>query len=238
MIIPEVIENLEFKYLFVKSFKWQDTELQESLQGQPLSGRLYRSIYNIQTQLHKFVLGETTNLVVEKLQCSSPDFAYLCDVVEVTIDNILDLKITEEDLDQLNTWIESNNEDIRRRYNSAKVPNTQLIQLGNEMMEEEAQAVAMSNEIMCHLYHIDIERFYTVLDLITKISDLTIEETNDPTYELSIHPQFGTGVNLSNVFKNLSQYTGTDRRTNLNVEDLTNSIYSLVKEYEQKINEE
>jgi hypothetical protein len=237
MIIPEVIENLEFKYLFIKSFKWQDQMMNEAFQGEPTSGRLYRAIWNNQTKNHRLLVGNV-ELLIEDINSSNPERPYLCDIHEISLDNIIECKLQEEDLDKLNNWIESNNEDIRSLYKPRDPIQQGLIQLGEAMQrqsQQEFNALKKAAEAMKNLLDINAIQFDIIVDFIEFLVKENYSSPSDPTYALSMHYKHGLGINISKALKYIDFYSSDSRRINEDVNDLKIAMAAIITEIDRKI---
>lgn len=241
MIIPEVVENLEFRYLYVKFFKWQDSFMNETVQGEPQTGRVYRSLWNTQTKNHKIIISDghrVNSLVIDNLTNSNPESAYLSDIHELTVDNILNFKIEERDLDKLNKWIETKNEDILRHQKPMEDPTQGLVKLQEAIYnqdQEEFKAMDRASSAMLELFHANRTQFEIVVKLAEYLKSESLESGNDLAYYLTLHPQNGKGINIARALRALDTYVSDNRRTNESVSDLYNAMGGIVVEMERKL---
>lgn len=228
MIIKEQLTDIEIKYLFIRKWVWSDSMMIEEFQGHPRTGRVYRAIFNDKTGNYKVLIGETF------LAFNKEDLTE--DLVEITLNNLLDFQFHEEDLDLLNSWIESDNKDIKAEYEPPIQQGlTKLRKAMDNQEQEEANAAGRAVDALMELYMTNTLQFEILLELATILVSENVNSMSDPAYGMTIHKTRGLGINIARSVRALGKYASDDRRTNERVEDLYDAIVGVVTELERKI---
>jgi hypothetical protein len=239
----------EFKYLYINSFKWLSLEESYGINGHPASGRVYRAEFNHNDKSYGIVVEEKrTKLLLDTLQSAGEPRGYTCDVVEISLDNILNLDIKLEDLKQINAWIESGNQDIVEEQNDPVldkqlIPIMSFVNRSIEQAIEDRNQAADSLELLMALNQVNSIHFEIVSDLIETLIEMNSTEIDDvslttpPTASLAKSLN-GMGWNIGKVYEALERYSGPDRRSNEYPEDLTEAMVNIVKELERRVVQE
>jgi hypothetical protein len=239
-------ENTEVVYLFVNKFDWLLTMDKESNVGHPKPGKVYRAIYNNQTDSYRitYKIGNTYQAVlIPSLVNSDETNGYLSDIRRITKKNILDFEITESDLDQLNQWIDISNKDLLDQMWNSK-PKVEVINIDSDEMLAKIMGDFIKDTDPDHTRM--LEKMYLLREqnapvswvigyLVEYLLDEPIEESPFDINSLSLDKTHGAGVNISAAIQKLSRYCGSNRRTNMSEEDLLGAIRDLLKEVERRL---
>lgn len=249
--IIDTRENTEIVYLYVHSFQWSIAWEREEAVGHPFAGRLYRAILNKETGTYRLVYQANKqfgSVYVDVLENSDETKGYTSNIKRLSLDNILDLNLSEEDVDSLNNWIDTGNKDLLevmwgKRKQAFQQPSIQVIPItGDNLPQIMAEFIKGNDPAHAAM----LEKIYqlksiypTACEVIGVIVDSLLREkpSDSPleAYWLSFDENHGAGANISSAIQKLSKYVGSDRRTNLMEEDLVGSIKDLMKEVERRI---
>lgn len=234
-MIKEKLEDVSIKYLFIKKFSWNETWDKERFQGHPREGEVYRSIYNPKTNNNKLIINPPPggdSLLLEDFKNT-----YEGEIIEITPQTLLECNLPEGNLDKLIQWLESENKDLKDLYQQP-APLQILQQAMSSQEYDEQQALNRAINILAELYNINGEVFDIVLALAEGMIQYTIERESDPTNFLMMGER-GAAINIREAVIHLNRYVGPDRRTDLDKNDLYESIKYIIQEIERiKLNKE
>lgn len=233
--LTDTKENTIFGFLYVKEFEWMDPLDKESHGGQPKKGRVYRSIYNNQTNSYRLYYelgGQLTGLYLPQLHSIETEnyhVVYTSSIVPLSRTTILDCDITPEDVEQLCKWIDDDNKEIKT-----------LTGLKNEVTPRPVSG----QEIAKAFAQVKDEYF---LEFIAGAKQL--KDTNSTLFEgvancvhffnslgednsgpLEYNKTTGTGRNIGKAMDHLKNYTSENRRVNLDPNDLMLATKSILSE--------
>lgn len=238
-MINESIQDIEIQYFYTENFEWKDVMMSETYQGHPRKGQVYRAILNEYTKNTKVILSDkpAIALVINEV---TPDFT--CKFVAVNPANLLDLDLPETELDRIIAWQEKDNKDLKKvieppspQEQKALEPILALAEYMQNQSREERQALKHAKDIMGNLFVTNSILYDIILSLAEIMTEHTVMMHTDPANLLALHPTHSTGVNLSQTYAALSRYTSSNRRINLNTDDLMDAITALLTEYESRI---
>lgn len=240
IVLTEELQNILFKYYFINKFEWATLSDVDRFQSHPLPGRVYRGLYNTQTKLTKLVLTDPpspTGIGFESLSNSDPEKGYVCEIQELTLDNILDFKIDESDLDNIIKWQTSENKDLKNTFEPNPIQHglLRLKAAMNKQEQEELSAMDRASNAMLELWQANSLKFDIMINFIEFIINKDYESYNDAANYLTHHPVNGKGINIANALRHLDNYVNDDRRVNEDINDLMESMNSCVVEIERKI---
>jgi DNA-directed RNA polymerase subunit F len=245
------LKEHDFVYLYVKSFKWSDLERSDDIGGHPAPGKVYRALRNKNNKTYGILVDNPpTRILLETLEASDETRNYTCSIVEITPKNIIDLQILEEDLTQINKWIESENKDIIPRLTQDQptelIPVIAMIQGAMEKIDEDREVVNEGVEVLRHLYNLNSTHFGVIMELIEELIEVNIMEVDEvnltsyPTANLS-KGLAGMGFNVGKVYENLeyyvdgeATYNAHEARDNRFAQYLLDAMVALVKEKERR----
>jgi hypothetical protein len=232
--------NVVFKYFWVNKFKWLIPEENERTGGHPKEGTLYQGWINADTNTYRLYYKAGNAIWLEKLKSSESDMLpYIADIREVNVDTILDLPISEKDLDSLSGWLETDNKNLKDRLfkESVPVPIMKLIEEGVKKMdayEKEIDEFCGESE---ELFELDKPTFEQVRNVIRYSLDSIYEKKTGPLdgdYLSLDETRAGLGFNIGKAQELIYQYASTDRRTNEDPVDLLEAIYHLLTELKRR----
>lgn len=229
MIIKEQLTDIEIKYLFVKKWDWSDSFTSDQFAGHPHKDRVYRAKFNDKSGVYKILIDDTF------IAFSKEDFP-VGDLIEITLDNLLDFQFHEEDLDKLNTWIESDNKDIKAEYEQPPIQQglTKLRKAMDNQEQQEEAAAGRALDVMMELYMTNTLQFEILLELASILVSENVNSMSDPAYGMTLDAKHGLGINVSRAVRALGKYSSSDRRNNERVEDLYDAVVGVVTEIERK----
>jgi hypothetical protein len=236
MTISEKLEDVRFKYVYVKAFKWGDPLGNERFGGHPKAGGVYRTIYNINSKSYKLLLNNTMDFLLLTALTTTDDLGS-SEIEALTPHNIVGFDLTEEQLDKLVTWITTDNADIRERYtkstpNFSEVFSTALV----KQVSTENTAMTRVVHTCLPLHQINPQMLDLVMELIQHLIDDEYSKAED-TLNIALTTE-GKGLNIHHAVHHLQDYMrpvklGGDERVSL-----INSILNILTELERRsINE-
>lgn len=237
MMLHDTPQNSKILYLFVNKFDWgSNQQSKENSLGHPKSQRLYRAVHNTETDSYRIVHTITREnclaVYIENLQNIDETLGYTSDIKRVTLDSILDFNIPEEDLDSLLLWLDTDDKELKGAMGwikpSAKAtPVAGPSQMTNlpEVDEDLLRFIDMGDS----LSNKDPALFGTVIDLLDYLLRPSDDAIIDTTW-VKFDKKHGAGANISAAIQKLSRYIGTDRKTNMEADDLMGAIKELLTE--------
>ena len=251
MNLQDTIYNTKIIYVYVNNFDYGKNQMgKEQASGHPKSKKVYRAIFNTDTNSYRVVYdikgGNVYSVFIENLQSKDgEELGYTCDIVPITKSNILDFKISEENLDELLTWLKTDNKDIKEILGDVGTTKKAA------KKTEKQQPVAISKKganggippefvsfmnLMQEIYKTDQMTFGTIFDLVLYLVDHPgADSGNLGMHWLRMDKDQGAGVNVASAVEKLSRYIGSDRRTNLMNDDLMGAVVNLLNERTRRI---
>lgn len=247
--LPDTEDNIKFVYLFVKSFKWHQPADIEATAGHPKAGRVYQAVLNTDTNTYRLVYNDPVNdtaaVYLAKLVIDSeeePQYKTDSEIVEITLGNILDFNILEEDLDKLLGWRKDNNLKLKQQLGLNK-KEKQVSQQINPVQAVAAVQKQADDQDLQRLGNSVINIRTNNPLLYEAVSDLVfyIEQAERASGKNMIDASWmdfsktlGAGKNISRAIERLAVYGGEDRRSNLMTADLLEAGRSLLLEGARK----
>lgn len=246
MQITDTPNNTKFVYLYVNSFQWSNPVDIESAVGHPKPGQVYRAILNTDTKSYRLfydVEGDLRGAYLSHLispQGEDPnEIAYTSDIIEITKQNILGLKLNDSQLAEMLKWIKEDNESIREFMNlpppnengqrdpGASLNADQVLEHINNAKDQ--AEFAELGTYLATLMKGDPVMFSALSEFIYSVGDKDERSAIDTSWP-SFSPVLGAGKNISKALEAIARYGGDDRRINLDPEDLTLAMNCLLDE--------
>ena len=244
MKLSDTAKNTQFLYLYIKDFKWENVIDTEKFHGHPKSKRVYRAALNSDTNGYRlFYKPEDSKnhvaIIIHHLM--GYEGGYTSDIVELTKQNILDLEITESDLDSLIEWQGNSNADLKKMYGFDK-PAPQTIQiLGIDEIREmvnrtdEQEKITEFINSSSELHDIDGLTFDSIHMIIDHLLESQPEDSSFDAINITTSKEHGAGHNVGKALNLLSVYLSENQRVSLDVDDLLGAINHLITELNRRI---
>lgn len=241
-MIGETLNDVTFKYLFVKKFKWIDITRAEVYQGHPRAGMVYRAIHGNNTNNYKVVISPTNTLLTDELIVTEEqEDSLVCEMVEITKQNIIQLNIPEKELDRLSAWITNGNQDLKSMYQPPQPPvqimQQGLIRLKNAMMaqeDEESKAMAKAERVMGGVYVTNPVAFDLILEMADAIFQYDLLRQQSSTLGLTLGAE-GKGINCHQALENIHEYLSPVKQGGDERISVKQAIIHLYSELERRI---
>jgi len=211
-------------FLFIEKFKWTNLEHTVIYEGHPKEGRVYKSFYNQNDNTYTIGLTENRAVMIQELNADSSDFSYSSKIHTLTKENLLDFNIEDEDLDKIINWMEPQEQPI----------NNLVIAMQRQEIDEKQFLQNFINKVS-QLYNINTIQAEVLMDVVEALYDNNLYQVNDTVSRLELDRDRGLSVNICRAFRALDNYSGEDRRTSEDYEDLMTAIVSTVREAERRI---
>jgi hypothetical protein len=206
----------ELIYVYAKDFEWINPIDVEKFNGHPFNTKVYRVYYNKRDRNYELYLDDDRNTIIVIPSLKAVPDGYTGELVKITRENIVDLKLPQEELDRLYEWLSEKREVI-------KIPDTPVI-LGNEEAELTSFMVNVAE-----LYKTQYTIFDALHTFIEYANNRAPFESMDEL-NLSLSKDYGAGLNVGRAFACLAQYVSDDPRVAECEEDLLEAIYNLINE--------
>lgn len=248
MILSDNSKNTEFLYLYVDEFQWLSHIDTEAFSGHPKAKSVYRAILNKDTNgyriIYKITGGNPQAIVLKNIVNKNRGLGYLSQMAVLSRENILSFDVSDEDLDKLDFWINSENKDLDdimkkskhptvindENSNISLTPMDSMTLVTNNMRKIDGELSAFM--ILAQDFQIrDPFLFDAFHDLMNHLSDNN--SANDTSW-LNYSKNFASGANVSAALQALTKYASENRRTNLDEQDLLHAIKHLLNEYSQR----
>lgn len=238
MTFNEKFEDLQVKYLYVKKWSWNHGVV-EVMQGVPKEGTVYRGLYNTLTKSYRLIISEppaVTAILIDSLVIADEVnpfgdiIPFVCELVEITKQNILGMNLSEDDLDKIIKWQEIKGRDLITPRETA------LMSLDKAMKDqsvEDAERLHEALGIIEQLLTINCMHFELILELTDVLIKHNMEDYEDPCISLS-EGEYGLSLNIGDVYRALGVYTSQDKRLNLDRRDLHEAFIGIVKELSRR----
>jgi hypothetical protein len=233
MTLKDTKENTEFKYFFINKFEWVNPMDHGHNAGHPKEKKVYRGWHNKDTNSYRLAPSLNQAFWLESLVDSTGRTGYKSDIVLVSKENILDLNLSEEDLDNLIIWIETDNKDLKDvvfgSYHQAPPAIIAMIKSGLPNEEDDTfQGFVESSEELKALDPMAFDIVWGFIDhLLLQMHEIP-EGSVDADW-LSKGPE-GAAINISESLKCLNRYIGDNRRINRDAEDLYKAMSHITNE--------
>lgn len=233
--------NTKIVYLYVRRFEWRNDVGREENLGHPHNRRLYRGAYNKDTKTYRLVYehpdGGWGGMFLPTLKSSGD--TYSIDAVELTHKNIVQQDLSEEDLDNLTRWTaEGGNKKLwdsfwdTKNDREKKQPEPNLVSLPimvRDVLQNSDPRMLHFVDSLKRMRNINPLLFDAFVELVDYLD--TAPPDGDPLLDqMRLSKEHGTGVNLHEALKRLTRYTGTNRRENLDINDLHGAIGDILTE--------
>ncbi len=237
MIINDTQKSSKIVYLFVNKFDWgTNQQSKENSLGHPKPQRLYRALHNIEVDryliVHTVTKEDLQATYIENLQNTDESIGYTADISRVSLENILDFNILEEDLDALLKWVETDDRELKGAMGWIKPTSKAIPVIGPSRMtdlpEVDEQYIQFI-DLGGMLNDKDPVLFGTVIDLLSFLLESKDDSIIDTTW-VKYDKKHGAGANISAAVQKLSKYMSADKKVNMEVEDLMGAIKDLLTE--------
>lgn len=225
-MIQERQTEVLIKYLLVKKFSYHDPQEAESMSGHPLPGRIYRSVYNVNTKHHRLLLPDGVVMGFNQLTGTSEAASF--ELVEITLENILDHDIVEEDF----AIFHHPNDDIFFEPKVEIIGLEALQQKIGESMHQEIDFSQRASHAVLSLYQANPAKAEILVELAEYLNDKDLEASTDISNWMRYHHK-GSFVNIAKALTALDRYTGENKRTNEAANDLFEALEAIVVELER-----
>jgi hypothetical protein len=232
----------EYVYLYIKKFTWLDTETASQTDGHPLPNRVYRAIKT--NNIHSIIVEGKSQLVLPGLICEEDIKGYNCEIVEISLRNIVDLLPNEEDLKSMEKWMEIKNSDI---VPPTEIPSELMDKLQRALAQQAViqQTVLEDADTLNHLNILNSIQYEAVLELIDYLIELNIGETDESGNFTAVsglsRGSQGLGYNIGQALQNIELYTNSEHtvRANDQIDSpfrdyLMEATVALIKESERR----
>lgn len=225
-MIQERSTDVQIKYLLIKKFTYHDPQEAEAMCGHPIVGRIYRSVFNINTKHHRLLLPESVVMGFNQLEGTSEGASF--ELVEITTDNILDYNIVEEDFE---VFHKSNDDIFTSPIEILGIE--ALKEKIQESMEDEIDFSQRASHAVLSLYQANPAKAEILIELAEYLNEQDLNAVSDITNWMRYHPSKGSFVNIAKALKALDKYSGEDKRTNEDDNDLFKALEAIVVELER-----
>jgi hypothetical protein len=225
-------------YIYVNSFEYKEKTYQEMMGGHPLSGRVYRALFDKKNGLYRILFDSFTDthytgLVVKDLITDDPRWSSNFEVL--SDDSILEKEINAEDFLKLAKWKEEGNKDIDqlRVEQNIAIPNKDQNGI-TKIVFEQKDEVLETNErgnIIEELHQYDPQVAAATEEAILGIiAYLQASEglDGDLTKIISFSQRNGKGANCGIAIEALTEYLHND--SYLSSGTLIKAVYYLLRE--------
>lgn len=214
-LIQEREPDIIVKYILVRKFQYHHPDLTESFAGHPAAGKVYRSVYNVNSKHHRLILPDGVYMGFNQLVGSSEGADF--ELEEITIENILDFDIKEEDLE---IFLQSNDDlFIESKMTTAD--------------NEEINFSQRASEAVLGLYNINSLKGEILVRIANCLIELEMVSHEDGASDLRFHPDHGAGVNISDALRALGRYTSPNKKIGGEEGDLFIALESIITELER-----
>jgi hypothetical protein len=240
-------KNKEVVFLYVKEFTWKNKKDKTSMNGHPVSGRVYRAVKDEEDESYKVYIGkELTNIKVDGIKIYNlvnDTDTWKCDIVELNKNTMLELDITDDDLNMIKITTENNHSDLsdvikgsKKEVSGALTGNDETEEsFLNRLMEEiENTSTELPEGDPLHaIYQIDPlmgETLYELLEYILYTYNDKYTSSPIDVQSMTLDDKFGKGINVFNTIKYLSRYSTDGFPKSNNPSDLTKAVHYLLFE--------
>lgn len=224
------------RYVYVNAFKWKDTVSSEMYAGHPRAGKVYRAVYNTNTNNYRIGLPGTPHFFVfPKLILTEEDEAECtCDMVEITKENIVQLNLPEDGLDQMTQWIETDNNDLREVTPEEKNIKNGLQRLQKAVSDQELEEIRLmsqAQQVIQDIYLVDTSLLNVYLDIGRLLYKRSMEEPI--THDLR-RGSDGRGINIFSATNHINDYMRPVKAGGDYKESIEEAIIDLTIELERR----
>ena len=201
-MIAEKNTDVDPKYVYINKFTYFNPEEAQVFNGHPRKGKVYISFYHTYNKHHRLLLPDGVVMCFNVLegQSSSADFS----MTEITLENILDLNIEEEDLDLI-------------------IGQPQIAQ---PVIEDEDFSHRAS-EIVLGLYQINPLKAEALIQIAAKVMDADLQ------YDAASYLKYsktGMSLNIGKTLQLLDRYASDNPKIGGEEEDLLEAADCIVTE--------
>jgi hypothetical protein len=238
-MIPEKIEDINFCYLYIKSFRWTNPEAAEVYAGHPKVGEVYRTIYNPSMGLYRLMVGNESGLKFHKLISANEGEDHQCEMIEITRSNIIQLDLPERTLDKMIKWMDTDNKDLKKWYEPNQAE--QSIAKGLQSLSiaihrqdlDETKAMREAETVLKGLYIVNTNLFNLVLEIADKLGEWTMMREGLAVTPIALGPE-GKGYNIANAMDELDTYLSPVKQGGDDRGEVIAAIMNLFTELERR----
>jgi hypothetical protein len=240
-IIQSDIKDFEVKYVFIKSFEWNSAEDRVRFNGHPHQSEVYRMIHHNQSKTDSIIISvnnQVDALTFDKLVDKEPDKVYTSEILEITLENILDFDLSTKELDKLLEWMDSKNEDLLRKlnpnHNQNLLPQPIITALAESMIDkfqEDTEDMNHAQMVMGDLLSLNSHQFYIILEIVQALIDYNLGD-EDPSKFLLMGDK-GLAINMADAMRSLAQYSSGPKMGEER-EQLLGAVLAIATELERR----
>jgi hypothetical protein len=211
-------KDLVVKYLFVNKWTWTDVLHKEVFQGHPFEGKIYRALYHTKKKSYRVLIDTENALYLETLTTTEPEKGFLCEVDE----------ITKQNLDKLLNWTTTENKDL--------MPNEQNIKDFLQLITEGSQESTLMDDalhVADELLNLHTDWFQVWLEIGGILTEQSVLDHDSPVAILA-ESEEGMSLNIGEALKDLKTYIGDNRKTNFDRTSIHQAIIALVRELHRR----
>ena len=231
-MISERKTDIELKYIFINKFDYRDPLESESFNAHPRVGHIYHSAFNVHTKHHRLILPDGVLMGFNSLKGDSGSAEF--DMVEITLNNILDFNIKEEDLE-----VFLRPDDFGHHQPMIIIEGLKQLQEAMVRTEDEEVGFAhVASESIMDLWRANPVKAEILVTLADYLTETDLDSYSDPGGYLRLHPTKGMAVNIVQALRALDTYASDDVRISEDESDLLIALEAIVTEYERLITKE
>jgi len=233
---------MNIKYVFINSFKWNDTYNQVRFNGLPNDNTICRCLYNEGSKIYSLIVDETRKpydaIVLDQLKLDTE----ICTatMTDLNKENILDIEIPETELDKILKWMDNDNEDLKPKKQLALPASTQA---GFENLLNRAKQQAEEDQLFMQEVYNAFENLNlhnsiyaeVLIELAHRLVDYSLSTVDDPGAELELDRDRGMSVNLAKALRSLKYYSEPIRQGGEEEDDLDTALLAIIREKERRI---
>ncbi len=225
-------------YLYVREFAYKDKRYEEMMGGHPKTGRIYRALYDKDTNMYRVILEEEdksehglAGLMLQNLTSEDPRWS--ADIVVMDDESMIQYDIVSDDFIKLAKWRDEENHDIdylRLDQGVASIESDPETGMTTVVFSEDEEMEEDVTEHLANLSEVDYELAKAVNKTVEGIMHYLAAVTPDnPDFTIlaSNHRIHGRGVNVGLAIEALSDYLNQEQ---VSKGTLNKAVYYLLRE--------
>jgi len=234
---------MNIKYVFINSFKWNDTYNQVRFNGLPNENTVCRCLYNDGSKIYSLIVDESKRpydaIILDQLNIDTEICTAM--LTDLNNENILDvINIPEVELDKMIKWMENDNEDLKPKQQLALPPSAQA---GFENLLHRAKQQAEEDQLFMQEVYRAFEELNLhnsiyaelLIELAHRLVDYSLSTVDDPGAELELDRDRGMSANLAKALRSLKYYSEPIRHGGEDEDDLDTALLAIMREKERRI---
>jgi hypothetical protein len=242
------LKDFEFVYLFIKDFKWTDIQQSIPTGGHPSPGRVYRAAKNKNDKSYRLVIEKYPfdMVVLETLTSTDGVRGYTSEIIELSAKNVIDVLPTEEDLNLIDKWVNSDNKDVkdamtRNNEEVELMPVIQSLDRALKQIDESRRIASEAGELLGYLRELNTIQFEVIIGIVEDLIELNESEPDESFTGRLARGNNGSAYNMGRALEAIENYMETEvvvgnneRPENLFQQYLNQGIIALVRESERR----